>query len=65
MGSLTGLIEIDRIQESLLGIETSFWVAVALAYLEFLQERDVRLPHLFPCLPGLIFTQGYLAAITD
>lgn len=39
--SLTGLLEIDREQEQLLGVETSFWVAVALTYLEFLEEREV------------------------
>ncbi|KAG6853621.1 hypothetical protein C0991_002845 [Blastosporella zonata] len=40
--SLTGLIEIERTQEELLGVETSFWIAVALTYLEFLEEREVR-----------------------
>ncbi|KAG6908125.1 hypothetical protein DXG01_006094 [Tephrocybe rancida] len=39
--SLTGLIEIERTEEQLLGVETSFWVAVALTYLEFLEEREV------------------------
>lgn len=37
--SLTGLIEIDRTEEQLMGVETSFWIAVALTYLEFLEER--------------------------
>jgi hypothetical protein len=39
--SFTGLIEIARTEEQLLGIETSFWIAVALTYLEFLEEREV------------------------
>jgi hypothetical protein len=39
--SLTGLLEIDQSEEILLGVDTSFWVAVALAYLEFLEEREV------------------------
>ena len=39
--SHTGLIELNRAEEQLLGVETSFWIAVALTYLEFLEERDV------------------------
>jgi len=39
--SLTGLIEMDRAEESYLGVDTSFWIAVALTYLEFLEEREV------------------------
>jgi len=38
--SLTGLIEIDQAEERVLGVQTSFWVAVALTYLEFLEERE-------------------------
>ncbi|KAF8063996.1 hypothetical protein FPV67DRAFT_1563112 [Lyophyllum atratum] len=38
--SITGLIEIERAEEQLLGVETSFWIAVALTYLEFLEERE-------------------------
>ena len=41
--SLTGLIELDKGEESYLGVDTSFWIAVALTYLEFLEEREVRL----------------------
>ena len=41
--SLTGLIEVDKAEEQLLGVDTSFWIAVALTYLEFLEEREVRL----------------------
>ncbi|EKM76603.1 hypothetical protein AGABI1DRAFT_115700, partial [Agaricus bisporus var. burnettii JB137-S8] len=38
--SLTGLLEINQSEEILLGVDTSFWIAVALAYLEFLEERE-------------------------
>lgn len=38
---LTGLLEIEKTEEVLLGVDTSFWIAVALTYLEFLQEREV------------------------
>ncbi|KAG1753705.1 uncharacterized protein EDB91DRAFT_1343096 [Suillus paluster] len=30
--SVTGLLEIDRAEECILGVDTSFWIAVALAY---------------------------------
>ncbi|KAJ7743647.1 hypothetical protein B0H16DRAFT_1561224 [Mycena metata] len=38
--AVTGLIELDTAQEQALGVEGSFWVAVALTYLEFLQEKE-------------------------
>ncbi|KAJ7468758.1 hypothetical protein FB451DRAFT_381467 [Mycena latifolia] len=38
--SVTGLIEIDPAEERALGVESSFWIAVALTYLEFLQEKE-------------------------
>ncbi|KZP27948.1 hypothetical protein FIBSPDRAFT_780446, partial [Athelia psychrophila] len=38
--SVTGVLEIDEQEASLLGVETSFWIAVALTYLEFLEERE-------------------------
>jgi len=38
--SLTGLIEIDKTEEQLLGVDTSFWIAMVLTYLEFLEERE-------------------------
>jgi len=38
--SLTGLIEIDDPEEQLLGVDTSFWIAIVLTYLEFLEERE-------------------------
>lgn len=39
--SLTGLLEIDKAEERLMGVSTSFWIAIALTYLEFLEEREV------------------------
>ena len=41
---VTGVIEIDREEERFLGIEASFWIAVALTYLDFLEDREVRGP---------------------
>ncbi|TRM58298.1 hypothetical protein BD626DRAFT_512126 [Schizophyllum amplum] len=38
---VTGTIEIDREEERFLGIETSFWIAVALTYLDFMEDREV------------------------
>ncbi|KAF9528844.1 hypothetical protein CPB83DRAFT_853832 [Crepidotus variabilis] len=38
--SLNGLLEIDVDEERQLGVDTSFWVAIALTYLEFLEERE-------------------------
>ncbi|KAG6826596.1 hypothetical protein H0H92_015213 [Tricholoma furcatifolium] len=40
VGTFNGLIEFEKAEEQLLGVETSFWVAVALTYLEFLEERE-------------------------
>jgi hypothetical protein len=45
--SLTGLLEINQSEEILLGVDTSFWIAVALAYLEFLEEREVSFCYIF------------------
>ena len=39
--SLTGLIEIDDTEVQLLGVDTNFWIAIVLTYLEFLEEREV------------------------
>ncbi|KAJ3523420.1 hypothetical protein NM688_g8733 [Phlebia brevispora] len=36
-----GTIEIDRQREQDFGVQASFWVAVALTYLDFLTEREV------------------------
>ncbi|KAG2101381.1 uncharacterized protein F5147DRAFT_709433 [Suillus discolor] len=40
LASVTGLLEINRAEERILGIDTSFWIAVALAYWEFLEDRE-------------------------
>ncbi|KAF8900495.1 hypothetical protein CPB84DRAFT_1730415 [Gymnopilus junonius] len=39
--SLTGLIELDKAEMTNLGVDASFWITVALTYLEFLEEREV------------------------
>ncbi|KAJ7255080.1 hypothetical protein B0H12DRAFT_1114098 [Mycena haematopus] len=40
ISTVTGLIEVDQAEEALLGVDSSFWIAVALTYLEFLQEKE-------------------------
>lgn len=42
VNTITGLIEVDQAEEAALGVDSSFWIAVALTYLEFLQEKEVR-----------------------
>jgi hypothetical protein len=37
----SGIIELDHGVARALGVEPSWWIAVALAYIEFLAERDV------------------------
>lgn len=43
VGSTYGVIEIDKQRELQLGVQTSFYVAVALTYLDFLMEREVSI----------------------
>ena len=38
-----GTLELDEKLIDVLGMAPSFWVAVALAYLEFLEDREVSL----------------------
>ncbi|TCD64845.1 hypothetical protein EIP91_003549 [Steccherinum ochraceum] len=40
VGSTTGLLEVDEVGVRALGVDMSFYVAVALTYLEFLEERE-------------------------
>jgi hypothetical protein len=40
--STHGILEMDKYYVRELGIQPSFYIAVALTYLEFLMERDVR-----------------------
>ncbi|KAJ7936849.1 hypothetical protein B0H13DRAFT_247224 [Mycena leptocephala] len=40
VNTITGLIEVDQAEEAALGVDSSFWIAVALTYLEFLQEKE-------------------------
>ncbi|KAG7087399.1 hypothetical protein E1B28_013369 [Marasmius oreades] len=37
--SMNGLLELDQAEECLLGVDTAFWIAVALTYLDFLNDR--------------------------
>lgn len=46
-----GTLTIDKAFEQKMGVETAFWVAVSLAYLEFLSDRDVSLPLFFSVRP--------------
>ena len=41
VGSTYGVLEIDTRQAQELGVQTSFYIAVALTYHEFLTEREV------------------------
>jgi hypothetical protein len=69
--SLTGLIEIDKAEESYLGVDTSFWIVIALTYLEFLEEREVccsnvQAPRMqIDFLFFICVVQGFLAALSD
>jgi len=38
--SVTGLLELDERVENDLGVAQSFWVAIALTYLDFLEDRE-------------------------
>ncbi|KAF9516727.1 hypothetical protein BS47DRAFT_1340619 [Hydnum rufescens UP504] len=42
-GVASGIIELDHGVARALGVEPSWWIAVALAYVEFLDERDAYL----------------------
>lgn len=43
VSSTQGILEMDTRQESELGVHPSFYIAAALAYLDFLTEREVRM----------------------
>jgi len=38
--SVTGLLELDEQAERDLGVAQSFWIAIALTYLDFLEDRE-------------------------
>jgi len=38
--SVTGLLELDERVERDLGVAQSFWIAIALTYLDFLEDRE-------------------------
>lgn len=59
----TGLLEINKGLERQMSIDPAFWVTVALAYLEFLAERDVRRAYIMRLkLTFFCSIQSYLAA---
>lgn len=41
VGNTSGLLEVDETGVQALGVDLSFYVAVALSYLEFLEEKEV------------------------
>ncbi|KAE9399408.1 hypothetical protein BT96DRAFT_1019558 [Gymnopus androsaceus JB14] len=45
-GSVNGMIQLDKLEAEMLGVEPSFWVAVALTYLDFLEDRGSYLASL-------------------
>ncbi len=63
--STTGLLEIDVALERLFGVDRSFWIAVALAYMDFLEDRQVRSQFSGGILTDDSHFQGYLAALDD
>lgn len=65
--SLTGLIELNQVEERTLGVDASFWIAIALTYLEFLEEREVNFSLACFIVLSLIAasSQSYLAATSD
>ena len=42
VGNTTGLLEVDEKGIQALGVDLSFYITIALSYLEFLEEREVR-----------------------
>ena len=59
----TGLLEINKGLERQMGIDPAFWVAVALAYLEFLTERDVRETYIMRIIL-ILFLFGIMTVIS-
>jgi len=43
VGSVTGLLELDERVKPDLGVAQSFWIAIVLTYLDFFEDREVRL----------------------
>lgn len=65
VGTTHGILEVDRRRERELGVQPSFYVAIALTYLEFLEEREVSSSHLLRHLILLTSCQSFLAASAD
>jgi len=66
VGSSTGIFEVHLDEMEKLGLDLGFWIAVALAYSEFVGDREVSCSQLITCRHGAELTcQGYLAAVAD
>ena len=66
VGSSTGVFEIHVDDVGKLGVDLGFWIAVALAYCEFLGDREVSSGQWLSTVDGAeAFSQGYLAAVAD
>ena len=66
VGSSTGVFEIHLDQIERLGLDLAFWIAVALAYGEFVGDREVSFILLYLINRMAETTsQGYLAAVAD
>lgn len=46
----SGTLTVDEQEIRALGVDMAFWIAVSLAYLDYLRDRDVSLP-LIRCIP--------------
>jgi hypothetical protein len=70
VSSSTGAFEVHLDEIGKIGVDLAFWIAVALAYCEFLGDREVsRTVTHVSCAPSTVlnpfFSQGYLAAVAD
>ncbi len=64
VGSSTGVFEVHVDEVGKLGVDLAFWIAITLAYGEFLGDRDVSEGMFLILLYSHAF-QGYLAAAAD
>ena len=64
VGSSTGVFEVHTDEVGKLGVDLGFWIAVALAYGEFLGDREVSRGLVSNIYVHTRF-QGYLAAAAD
>jgi hypothetical protein len=60
MGSIKGMLEFNQEKERAYGVETSFWIAIALCYLDFLSEREVSIMIHYASLCALLRSHSEL-----